>query len=342
MSKLQLVPPRSWTNSQTHWSQVLQSPYYSTLARIHSSLHYAANEFFRRANFLYSPLPITTGCISSPQGMASDSAPVQVTWNGRDVYLADSMQFYLEYAHRISGRSVWYDMLSFRDEPLDSYHLNQFHHIEGEVACNLSDIMEVVERFVRHLARSILENDEEGVLSISGTTEHIKSFLNTAIPSVSMSAAVAQVAGDYPQGLRKHGNDVITLNRDGEAWLVNKLTSGGALWLTHFPRSVVPFYQATALDDLSLSLNADLLLGGHEVVGCGQRHASAGELQESMRFHSVDLLPYDWYVAMKALRPITTSGFGLGIERFLMWLLRIDDIRDLNLIHRDSSHPIRP
>lgn len=45
-------------------------------------------------------LPITTGSISSPMGLGSDSIPVKIQLGGRDTYLADSMQFALEYGCR--------------------------------------------------------------------------------------------------------------------------------------------------------------------------------------------------------------------------------------------------
>jgi aspartyl/asparaginyl-tRNA synthetase len=32
--------------------------------------------------------------------------------------------------------------------------------------------------------------------------------------------------------------------------------------------------------------------------------------------------------------PMQTSGFGMGVERFLMWVLNHDDIRDVPLVSR--------
>ncbi len=64
-------------------------------------------------------LPITTGSISSPMGLGSDSIPVKIQLGGRDTYLADSMQFALEYGCRFFENGVWYIMPSFRGESED-------------------------------------------------------------------------------------------------------------------------------------------------------------------------------------------------------------------------------
>ena len=46
----------------------------------------------------------------------------------------------------------------------------------------------------------------------------------------------------------------------------------------------------------------------------------------------------DWYVEMREIAPMRTSGFGMGSERFLLWLLQHDDIRDLQLLCREPGH----
>lgn len=53
-------------------------------------------------------LPVTTGSISSPMGRGSDSLPVKVKLEGVETYLADSMQFLLEYGCRLTNKGVYY------------------------------------------------------------------------------------------------------------------------------------------------------------------------------------------------------------------------------------------
>ena len=43
---------------------------------------------------------------------------------------------------------------------------------------------------------------------------------------------------------------------------------------------------------------------------------------------------YQWYLNMKESYSMKTSGFGMGLERFLLWLMKHDDIRDMHIISR--------
>jgi len=96
-----IKPPRSW-NSRKHLTSVLSSEWYQTLGKIQSEVVKISIEFFFKNRFDFLLLPITTGSVSSPVGLGSDSLPVKVSIGGIDSYLADSMQFYLELACRVN------------------------------------------------------------------------------------------------------------------------------------------------------------------------------------------------------------------------------------------------
>ena len=128
------------------------------------------------------------------------------------------------------------------------------------------------------------------------------------------------------------------MTRAGERELMARC--GEFLWLTHWDSLAVPFYQA--IGDNGRAINADLLFGPGEVVGAGQRHTDGQQVLAALAAHDVDPEPYRWYVSMKQAAPMTTAGFGLGVERFLMWLLCHDDIRDLQLWPRANGRRTEP
>ena len=64
-------------------------------------------------------MPITSESVTSPMGLGSDSLPVSVELFDKNVYLADSMQFYLEYLLRQHPQGVFYIMPTFRGEEPD-------------------------------------------------------------------------------------------------------------------------------------------------------------------------------------------------------------------------------
>jgi len=100
------------------------------------------------------------------------------------------------------------------------------------------------------------------------------------------------------------------------------------------PRAGLADYQASADPEGRTAKNADLYFGMGEVVGSGERHTEVESLRKSMALHGVKEAEYDWYLRMRQVAPLRTSGFGMGVERFLMWVLGHGDIRDLTLISR--------
>jgi len=115
----------------------------------------------------------------------------------------------------------------------------------------------------------------------------------------------------------------------------------GFVWIMHPPHGVVPFYQAYTEDNLHAK-SADLLMGIGETVGCGERHYDADETINALTKHQISPSEYAWYIRMKREFPMKTSGFGMGIERFLLWVLKHNDIRDIALLSRLKDIPSVP
>ena len=126
----------------------------------------------------------------------------------------------------------------------------------------------------------------------------------------------------------------------GEQELMRR--KGGYVWLINADELSVPFYQAINPDDLRSAINGDLLFGIGETVGSGERHSNSNELKEAIIRHDVNMEDYSWYIKMKEIYPMVTSGFGMGIERYLMWLTNEDDIRDFQLLPRFNGVCINP
>ena len=73
-----------------------------------------------------------------------------------------------------------------------------------------------------------------------------------------------------------------------------------------------------------------------------RRAFTANDLRESLHEHEVSHEDYSWYIQMKETTVLQTSGFGMGIERFLLWLTATEDIRNLTILLRDNEHEYIP
>lgn len=323
------TPPKSWNSPEEHFSQALTNPWYKLVFELKSTVFFATCDFYRARNMLPALMPVTSSSVSSPMGLGSDSVPVEVSLFNSRTYLADSMQFQLEYLLRQHQVGVWYLMPTFRGEDHDKRHLNQFFHSEAEIQGTLTDVIKLVTDYVKYLTKSILDKHGQSIKQVVGNTEHLEKFLNFEIPIISFKEAKLLLA-DQDGCFKSVAPGAETITSNGESALIKYF--GGAVWLKEFDSLSVPFYQAKT--ESGSALCADLLMGIGEIVGCGQRHATAEEAQAALNLHDVSSEHYAWYLRMKKEFPLQTSGFGLGVERYLLWVLRHDDIRDIHLIPR--------
>ncbi|MFI6761066.1 amino acid--tRNA ligase-related protein [Micromonospora sp. NPDC050417] len=328
-----------WRPSKDRFLEILDNPLYRTIVDLQDMVTTSTTGFWSRRGVKSLHLPITTGSISSPMGLGSDSLPVEVDLFGERTFLADSMQFMLEYGCRLSPRGAWYMMPSFRGEDCDESHLNQFFHSEAEIPGGLDDVIAVVDAYVREMTSVVLDQHADAVASLAGTTDHLTQMLKLeSFPRITFDEAVTLLGGD-PLATRQHGS-WRTLTRHGERRLLQEVSP--VLWVTHYDHLSVPFYQGYGDAERRTALNGDLLFGLGEIVGCGERHVDGAQTRAALAHHEVSEDSYEWYVRMKQERPMRTSGFGLGIERYLMWVLGQRDIRELQLAPRLNGVTIAP
>lgn len=108
---------------------------------------------------------------------------------------------------------------------------------------------------------------------------------------------------------------------------------------------IVPLYQAyvSQRGDHGSQSNGgkaqcgDLFLGLGDVAGCGRRHFTADQALGALAQHRVDPTEYGWYIDMRKIRELQTTGWGIGSERLLAWILQHDDIRNVQLFPRQRA-----
>ena len=206
------------------------------------------------------------------------------------------------------------------------------------------------------MASALLKNHADIIRAVAGGTSHIIDLLalyksnGYCFPRISLAKALSlpeissnpeswdyTVLEDHSKGLK--------LTRVEERILIEKF--GGAVWLTEMDHMSVPFYQAFVPNtNQSKALCADLLFGPGEVLGLGQRHADSKGIREALKMHQVPEEPYKWYVDMRDSKAgglaLKTTSWGLGMERFLAWILQHDDIRDMAFIPRLKGMKFEP
>lgn len=340
-----LKEPNIWNNKESYYLEVLRQPWYKLLTELENLVSIETMKFYESKGIITMHLPVTTGSISSPMGRGSDSLPVKIKIDGIDTYLADSMQFLLEYGCRLTDNGVYYIMPTFRGEKADERHLCQFYHSEAEIPGKLEDVMNLVDDYVKYLAKKVLEKYGNKLKKELGDISHIELVANYNGPfkRITFDEAEAKIKELYPNDLQKYieyEDGYRNITRYAEKKLIE--IYGGIVWVTNYDRLAVPFYQQFDKEIEGTTRNADLLMGIGETVGCGERHYDYSTLKESLDLHQVDEKEYEWYIKLRKEYPMQTSGFGMGIERFLMWVLKANDIRNMQICLRFNGENILP
>jgi asparaginyl-tRNA synthetase len=124
---------------------------------------------------------------------------------------------------------------------------------------------------------------------------------------------------------KKYGDDITDKE---ERELVEQL-GGVPVFLTHFPRDMKAFYMRPDPKQPKTVLAADLLLPGvGETIGGSERIFEEKQLLESLKLFKLAKKDYGWYLDLTKFGPVPHSGFGLGIERLLMFLTGAPHIFD--------------
>jgi asparaginyl-tRNA synthetase len=338
-SQEQVRPRALWRDPGSHFIRALEDPWFRALVTLQDAISTATAQFWSARGAKTLHLPLTTGSISSPMGLGSDSTPVRIDLHGVPTYLADSMQFLLEWGCRLNPAGAYYVMPSFRGDANDATHLSQFYHSEVEIPGGLDELIPTAEAYLVFLVEMLLAEHGDLIASIAGTTHHLESVVaqRDGFPRLTFDDAVDTLGGD--EEFIEYNGSWRNIRRAGELRLLEEY--GGPVWVTHWDHLAVPFYQAFA-DGERTTRNADLLLGTCELIGAGERHENGDQIRRALELHRVPAAEYGWYMRMKDEYPMHTSGFGMGVERFLLWVLSHDDIRDMQLLPREKGVDIAP
>lgn len=338
-----------------YYKQVASHPYFRALTYLRHQIRAVSDAYFSdNVGAKNVDLFLMTSSVSSPTGPGSDSEPLPLTFGGLNTYLVDSSQFGFEPILTSGIPRAYCYLASMRGENPDKRHLNQFYHCEYEAQEKFEDTKKVAEQYVRTLIRLVQlmpHTIQRMAISPQKTNQAIESSLAIKnFPVITFDEATNMLRQNRGVGLvrsSRYGDDITPA---GEQKLLRILKAKTPIWVKYFPRNRVPFYQKPIEYNTDRVLNADLLCPnllknsfGGEVLGMGQRQDLPEEIYESARLQNMDIEPYEWYVDLRRMPKYKiTSGFGLGIERFISWILGLDEIHKAIVYPRMKGIRLNP
>ena len=332
-------------NPRTYYKDVAVNTYFYALVLLRQYIKFTLDYYFgmelRAKNI---DLFMITPSISSPTAPGSDSKPIKIRFGRLKTFLVDSAQFGLEPLLLNNLEKVYCYLPSMRGENYDRRHLNQFFHCEFEMIGTLENLIPIAEECIISLCNTILLMDNI-INRISVSPKRTKFFLKKIsrlhnFPIITFDEAVDILIKNKKKDYINFTPYGRSITWKGEIELMNILRLDIPIWIKYLDRDMVPFYQKPYLKNKTV--NTDLLFPpitkgafGGEILGSGQRQNNPKEMYESLKRQNLLPRPYEWYIDLRRLPKYrTTSGFGLGIERFITWALAKNDIKNIILYPR--------
>ena len=307
----------------------LRRPRNRLIFEVQTTVEHAMREVWRREGFveLHSPK-------FRPTPNKSGSELFTVEYFGRKAYLAQSPQFYKQMAMASGLDRIFEIGPVFRANPLiTSRHDTEFTSVDVEMSWIEShhDVMDFEERWLRHVLEAVHATHADDIARWFGVEVVVP---EVPFPRVHMADAhkILEAAGHEVKG-KAEGD----LDAEGERLVarhVRRELGHEFAFVTDYPEWIRPYYHMRSADDPTRTRSFDLLWKGLEVTTGAQREHHPDRLAAQASARGVPLGPIEFYLDFFRYGCPPHGGFGLGLTRFLMSLLEVDDVREVTYLHR--------
>jgi nondiscriminating aspartyl-tRNA synthetase len=249
----------------------------------------------------------------------------------REAFLAQSPQIYKEQL-TMAFENVFEIGPIFRAEPSrTNRHLSEATSIDIESAfVDYNDIMVLLEKMIQFIIKSLFEDDSIKNNDELDIDQKINNNNKSSFPRLKYTELIERLRnigekvrwGDdlSPQLIKKLDDDVLNNN---------------FYFITDWPMAAKPFYVKENQDDSKICESFDLMYGSLEISSGSTRISNKEILINRMKKKGLNLNSFDYHLRVFNYGVPPHAGCGVGLERLLMTLTKIDNIRDAILYPRD-------
>jgi asparaginyl-tRNA synthetase len=255
------------------------------------------------------------------------------------VFLTVSSQLHLE-GLAMAMSKVYTTNKSFRSEhSLTNKHVSEFAHLEIEQCfTTFEDLIDIAENYIKYVMKYVQERNKDDLNQLVQASKFSKDFVEQDFISryniisqdrwvrVKYSEAIIILEKNKSLLINsppKYGED---MNSECEKFLTEYFK--GPVFLTHWPQEIKSFYMKQ-LDDGTCE-SFDLLIPGiGELIGASQREEDYDKLIDQMKIKGIESEGLSFYTNLRKFGTAPHGGFGLGLDRFLMYLTGMKNIKDV-------------
>lgn len=329
---------------------------FNAMLRVRSKISFALHRYFQQNGYVYIHTPIITGSDCEGAGeifrvttntyadakTAKDEAEyIANDFFRRKAGLTVSGQLEGEVAAMAMGKIYTFGP-TFRAENSNTpRHAAEFWQIEPEVAfAKLPDIIKIAEGMIKFVIKAVLDEcpDEIDFFEKAfekGLREKLEKVVSSDFAVVDYTDAIemlkkADVQFAYPV---EWGLDLQT---EHERYITEKIFNK-PVFVINYPKKIKSFYMKQNDDGKTVAATDLLVPGVGEIIGCSEREADYDKLKSAMVERGMNLDDYTGYMELRKYGTVPHSGFGLGLERIMMYVTGIGNIRDVQLYSRTTG-----
>jgi asparaginyl-tRNA synthetase len=321
---------------------------FGAVFRIRHALAFAIHKYFNDRGFYYLHTPIITGSDCEGAGEMFHVTTLDLKdlpfnedgtidyrndFFGKETNLTVSGQLEGELGALALGEIYTFGP-TFRAENSNTpRHLAEFWMIEPEMAFyDLDDNMDLAEDFVKYLIRCALENCREDLEFLNrmvnkGLLDRLRFVVENEFVRITYTEAVNILVSstrkwEYPVGW---GRD---LQAEHERYLVEDHFKKPVI-IIDYPKEIKAFYMKQNDDGKTVRAMDVLFPGIGEIIGGSQREEVYEKLLTRIRELKLPEKDLWWYLETRKFGTAPHSGFGLGFERFIIFVTGMANIRDV-------------
>ncbi len=322
---------------------------FSAVYRVRSVLSMAIHEFFQGRGFIYANTPIITG--SDCEG-AGEMFRVTTLDPKEDDYSKDffGKKAGLTVSGQLEGEAMAMAMgkiytfgPTFRAENSNTpRHAAEFWQIEPEVAfADLYDIIALARDMIKYIIKVTMERcpDEFDFFEKhyeQGLKQKLQNVVDSEFVILDYTKAVEilEKSGkkfDYPVGWG------IDLQTEHERYIVDEVYKC-PVFVVNYPKEIKSFYMKLNEDGKTVAASDLLVPGVGEIIGGSQREDNYDLLNKRIEELGMKMDDYWWYMDLRRFGSTPHAGFGLGLERMIMYITGMTNIRDVELFPRTTGN----
>lgn len=339
---------------------------FGAVFRIRHAVSFAIHQYFNQNQFFYINTPIVTGADAEGAGEMfgvtnfdlnniprDEDGAIDYSQDffGRKTNLTVSGQLEGETAAMGLGRIYTFGPTFRAENSNTTRHLAEFWMIEPEVAFNnLEDNIDLAEDFLKYVINYCLENCKDDLEFLDkrfaeeqktkpekerakeGLIEKLQNVVSKRFKRVSYTEAIdillnskENKKGKFQYPIEEWGAD---LQSEHERFLVEKHFESPVV-LFDYPKEIKAFYMKLNEDNKTVAAMDVLFPGIGEIIGGSEREARYDVLKQKMTDMHVDEQELWWYLDTRKFGSVPHAGFGLGLERLVLFITGMTNIRDV-------------